>query len=88
MQPIPSADGSLYFCECGLLALRDEKTGGFQDPVSIFLAVPGSEINGAGTQTKGEDDLCADISRALAQKYGAYVRGLRELERLQKSQRR
>lgn len=84
MQPIPSADGSLWFCEAGLVALRDEKTGGFQDPVSIFLAVPGSEINSTGTQTRSEDDLCEDIGRILAEKFGAYLRGIRDIERLQK----
>ena len=88
MQPIPAADGSLYFCEAGLVALRDEKTGGFQDPVSIFLAVPGSEINSTGSQTRGEDAACEEIGRILAQKYSAYIRGIRELEHLQKSQRR
>ena len=84
MNPIPSADGSLWFCEAGLVALRDEKTGGFQDPVSIFLAVPGSEINSTGTQTRSEDDLCEDIGRILAEKFGAYLRGIRDIERLQK----
>ena len=86
MNPIPSADGSLWFCESGLIALRRED-GSFESPVSIFLAVPGSEINSTGTQTKGEDDLCADISCALAKKYSAYIRGLRELERLQKQRK-
>lgn len=85
MQPIPAADGSLWFCECGLMALRNEKTGGFQDPVSIFLAVPGSEINSTSTQTRSEDAACEEIGRILAQKYGAYIRGIRELERIQKS---
>ena len=84
MTPIPAADGSHFFVEAGLVALRDEKTGGFRDPVSIFLAVPSEEINSTGTQTKGEDDLCEDIGRILAEKFGAYLRGIRDIERLQK----
>ena len=85
MKPIPSADGNLFFCECGLVGLRNEKTGGFQDPVSIFVAVPGSELNSTGTQTRSEDASCEDIGRILAAKFGAYIRGIRDLERLQKS---
>ena len=84
MQPIPAADGSLFFCECGIFALRDEKTGSFQDPASIFVAVPREEINHSGTQTKGEDDLCEEIGRILAGKYREYVEGLRQISRLQK----
>lgn len=34
MNPIPAADGSHFFVEAGLVALRDEKTGGFRDPVT------------------------------------------------------
>lgn len=84
MKPIPAADGSHFFVEAGLVALRDEKTGGFQNSVPIFLAVPAEEINSTGTQTRSEDDLCEDIGRILAEKFGAYLRGIREIERLQK----
>lgn len=84
MNPIPAADGSHFFVEAGLVALRDEKTGGFRDPVSVFLAVPAEEINSTGTQTRSEDAACDEIGRILAEKFGAYLRGIREIERLQK----
>lgn len=83
MKPIPAADGSHFFVEAGIVALRDEKTGGFRDPRTLYLAASREEITADGL-LQGEQEQIEDIGQVLARKFRAYQDGVRQIQRLQR----
>ena len=81
MTAIPSVDRNTWFCEAGLVAMRNPD-GTMQPAVPLFLAVDAAEVTSAGI-TRSEAELCEDIGRCLAQKFGEYVRAVRAIQRHQ-----
>lgn len=86
MAAIPSADRNVLFVEAGIVALRDEKTGGFRDPRTLYLAVSREEITADGL-LQGEQEQIEDIGKVLAKKFAVYVDGVKAIERLQRKAR-
>lgn len=86
MAAIPSADRNVLFVEAGIVALRDEKTGGFRDPRTLYLAVNRDEVNTDGL-LQGEQEQIEDIGKVLAAKFAVYVDGVKAIERLQRKAR-
>lgn len=82
MTAIPSADRNVWFCEAGLVAMRNPD-GSMQPAVPLYMAVDAAEITSAGT-TRSEAELCEDLGKCLAQKFGEYMRAVRAIERHQK----
>ena len=82
MTAIPSADKNVWFCEAGSICLRNPD-GTMQPAVPLFLAVDAAEITSAG-MAQSEAELCEDIGRCLAEKFAAYIDGIRAIERHQK----
>ena len=81
MTAIPSSDKSVWFCEAGSICLRNPD-GSTQPAVPLFLAVNAAEVTSTG-MAQSEAELCEDIGRCLAQKFGEYVRGIRAIQRHQ-----
>lgn len=86
MTAIQSADRSTVFIEAGLVALRDEKTGDFRDPRPLFLAADRSELTPSGL-LRSEKEQIDDIASVLAEKFAAYIKGVRDIQRLQEGKR-
>ena len=77
MNAIPSIDRNTWFCEAGLVALRNDD-GSFQPAVPLFLAVDAADVTSAGI-SRSESELCEDLGRALAEKFAQYVDGIKHL---------
>ena len=86
MAAIPSADRNVIFISAGIVALRDEKTGGFRDPRTLYLVASREEITADGL-LQGEQEQIEDIGRVLAAKFAVYVDGVKAIERLQRKAR-
>ena len=84
MTAIPSADGNTIFVEAGIVALRDEKTGGFRDPRILYLAADRSEVTATGLLRSEQEEQISDIAAVLAEKFATYINGLRAIERHQR----
>lgn len=85
MTCIPSADGKLAFVQVGVTALRDED-GQFLPATPLFVAVERDDLNPCTGQAPGEEELVGNISTILAEKFGTYVAGIRQLERIRKEE--
>ena len=83
---IPSTDRNTVFIEAGLVALRDEKTGGFRDPRILYLAASRAELSADGL-LQSEQEQVDNIGQVLAAKFAAYVDGVKAIERLQRKGR-
>lgn len=84
MKAIPRADRNTWFCEAGIIAMRNPD-GTMQPAVPLFLAVDAAEVNSDGT-TRSESELCEDIGRYLAKKFCAYMRTMHGIESLTKQE--
>ena len=74
MKAIPSADRNTWFCEAGIIAMRNPD-GSMQPAVPLFMAVDAADVTSTGI-TQREDELCEEFGRSIAQKYGEHFRTL------------
>ena len=86
MKAIPSVDCNTLFVEAGVVALRDELTGGFRDPRPLFIAVDRSEVTPSGL-LRSEQEQIDDLAAVLAGKFRQYIDGVKSIEKLQKGER-
>lgn len=66
-----------HFVQIGFTALRDPATGGFLPSVPLFIRVDSAQIDAKTGLAECENELHIDIATVLAEKFGAYVRGVR-----------
>ena len=78
---IPGSDRSTVFIEAGIVALRDED-GSFRDPRPLYLAVDRKEVRENGL-LYSETEQIDNIAGVLAEKFAAYLEGVKAIQRHQ-----
>ncbi len=87
MRVVPAADRTTVFVEAGTVATR-RPDGSFDEPMTLFIAVPAEEATPQGLLYQHEREQIEDIAGVLAKKYAAYIDGIRAIERHQRNERR